>query len=138
MKKFPRLDIGWLLLWLSVAGLVALAIFLLARAFEPPRVEWKSLRVDTVYGSTLTIDAETIRRSTDGCSTGVQADLRSGGSITRLSAPVRTLSGDHSRYDLVLPVLPEGLHQVQLREIANCGGEPEVNETPWISFWVRR
>lgn len=124
-------------LGLSLAGLAAVVV---SDAMRPPSLVWTAVIVanSPVSDGRLVVDAETKRRPTEGCTNGVQADIRRGDAITRLAAPERSLKADgEARYEVSLPDdIAVGAYSVRLRETFNCGGKPEQVESAWVAFEV--
>lgn len=124
------------LLGLAVAGLFVLAVVLIAERLKPPPVVFSAY---VVTDSPPMMIAEAKRRNIDGCSNGIQAEIRDhSGSVTRLPVPARTISGAFSRYPLVIPAdVPRGSYQVHIRETVLCSGEAlETIDTPWLPLKV--
>ena len=124
------------LLSLAVAGMIILGVFLIMERLKPAAVEFSSFLVID-YPPVLIAEAH--RRNVDGCSNGIQADIRdNSGSITRLPVPARTIAGSFSRYPLVIPDgVPAGAYQVHIREIVACPGETlQTIDTPWLPLEI--
>jgi len=135
--KFPRFGIGETLLGLSVVGLVTIASILAGRALETAPLRYSAFEVvDTPPG----VIATAIRRDTEGCTNGPQADLMDAkGSITRLPVPARTVQGSTSIYPLIIPEgVARGRYAVQVRENFLCAGrEPQIIESPWLPLEIK-
>lgn len=127
-------DLSWVLVGLLATTTAMMAGVMAFSLAEPPKLSWTAVSVENSGPEAIRITAETIRRDAKGCSNGVQADLRSGETVRRLAAPVRTISGHQSVYEVSLDGLRPGRYQVQLREVFSCGGPPEVISAPWLSF----
>lgn len=141
--KVPKFDVGWLMLGLSVAGLMGLAIYLTSQALKPPPVRFEAIKImnsPVKPPSKLFVVAETKRRLEESCTNGVQIDTRNdAGSILRLPVPAREVSGDVSRYSIVIPEeTAPGMYDLKIRETSYCGGSPQIVESPWLAFEVSR
>lgn len=141
MKKIPRFNAMEIMLGLSAAGLFVLAVVMTADRMKPPPMIFEAVSIvnsPIAKGELLYVVAETRRRDLDGCTNGVQVDVRDlGGAITRLPVPSREIDGNVSRYDLVVPAtVAPGSYGVRIRETWYCGERPRVVETPWLSMTV--
>lgn len=141
--KIPKFDVGWLLLGLSVAGLVSLAGFLTVSALRPPPVKFDAIEIlnsPVTPPQKLFVVAETVRHSESECTNGVQIDIRNNaGSILRLPVPAREVHGSFSRYSIVVPEeTSPGPYDLKIRETSYCGGAPKIVESPWLAFEVGR
>lgn len=131
-----RLDPLHIIAALPFIGVVILIGFLVWRATQPPRLVYESLSVQHVTPASAEVVAVTKRRPSEGCTNGIQADLRSNGVLARLPVPLRTQAANVSRYALVLPNLRSGQYEVKVRETFNCGNGARPVETPWLRMTV--
>ena len=132
-------------LW-ATAGLALVGVAVVVGVLGYERLSGPPLRLSAVYvgegraGESFAIRAEAIRGESDGCTNGVQVELRSSvsNSIIRLPIPAREIDGDVTEYLVELPKETQpGNYGVKVRESFNCGGSPKVEETPWQRLVVR-
>lgn len=135
--KIRSPNIAEAMLGLSLAGIIALGAFFAARASAPPRLVYESVAVKNITPVSAEVLSETRRRSTEGCTNGIQADLRANGVIARLPVPLRAQTPGMSSYALVLPNLTAGEYEVKVRESFICRGTVRTVETPWLTFRVQ-
>lgn len=121
----------------SALGLIVMAAVIVVRATHPPLLTWDALSVVDASASSVTVAAKTDRTASARCTNGVQADLRSGASVTRLPAPQRTTINGASVYKVELPDVRPGSYEIQLREVFNCPGMgPKGYSAPWTRVVV--
>ena len=123
----------------ALLGVVILAGLFVGRALEPARLEWQSVAIQNVTSVSAEFVANTRRRPIEGCTNGIQADLRTpDGVIARLPVPLRAQTPDMSSYALVLPDLQAGRYETKVRESFICKNTFETIESPWVAFEVKR
>lgn len=132
----PTLGVGT-----AALAVVVTAVALAVAATRPPSLVWESIDVlpDPVRDGQVVIAAVARRAQNEGCTNGIQAEMRTpGASVVRLDPPVREAAADGtSIYTVDLPkATAPGSYQVRLRETFNCGGRPEAVESPWLTFGV--
>lgn len=138
MKPPSKVDI---LLGSGVLVLASVIGLLVMIRFEPTPIKFNALEIansPVAQGETLNVIAETQRRSSEGCTNGVQVDARDdAGVILRMPVPAREMIDNLSRYAVVIPEkAPVGRYQLRVRETFNCGGPPKIIDAPWLPFEI--
>lgn len=131
-----RIDPLHIIAALPFIGVVILIGFLVWRATQPPRLTYESLSVRNVTPVSAEVVATTVRRPIEGCTNGIQADLKAKGVVARLPVPLRAQTPGRTSYALVLPSLRSGPYEVKVRESFICPGKVQTVESPWIAFEV--
>lgn len=135
-----RVDPLWATAGLALAGVAVVVGVLGYERLSGPPLTLSAVYVSEAFpGQSFAIRAEAIRKPSEGCTNGVQVELRSvSNSIIRLPVPAREIDGDVTEYIVELPKeTTPGNYGVKVRETFNCGGSPKVEETPWQRLVVR-
>lgn len=128
-----------LLPWI-VAGIVGLACMAtgalyLTEAMRRPPVRFEAVTIYQSDAAQVVVAAE-ITRDDQGCTNGMQADLRHKDTVTRLPSPQRTENSvGQAFYRVTLPNVLPGSYQIQIRELSFCP-DVRVSEAPWLTFEV--
>ena len=129
-------EVMLLFAFIGVLGLGGLILF---RTLSQP-VSFESIEVKNSprAGDLLIVEATVKREPIDGCTNGVQIDVRDQNGVeARYPIPTRQVAGVFTRYAIVVPeVANVGDHQLRVRETVYCGWWPKTAETPWITFTV--
>lgn len=132
-----RVDPLHLFSGIAFVGVLMVLIALLWRSLQPPPLTYDSLSIRNVTTESAEVVARTTRRASNGCTNGIQADLRSEGIVTRLPVPLRAQTRGITSYALVLPSLRAGVYEIKLRESFICQDSLDTIETPWMALEVR-
>lgn len=135
-----RVDPLWLVAGLAFVGVAGVVGMVAYEHLSSAPLKLEAIYVgDAIAGETVAIRADAIRRPYDGCTNGVQIELKSvSGSIIRLPVPAREIAGNVTEYLVEVPKeTAAGNYGVKVRETFNCGSAPKVVESPWQRITVR-
>jgi hypothetical protein len=128
LSYFTAMQVAIVLAFSALVGVMAW------KELRPAPITFESVAVHGVTPTEAKVTAS-VRRTPNDCTTGLQADMRQGGVVTRLPPPVRLEANGATEYALALPDLSPGAYEVQVRELFFCPGL-RVAQTPWLALTV--
>lgn len=140
--KIHTPNLGEWMVGAAFVGLVIMGGVMVARAIEPPPVQFRSIDIKNSPkpGELLIVQAAVRRKDKPNCTNGVQVDSQdSKGVEARLPVPTRQVLGMSTQYAIVIPTVTHpGTYGLRVRETVYCDGRPRIAETPWLAFEVVR